>query len=185
MIAVLVLAAGSSRRLGEAKQLLRLDGVSLVERAVDRAASLGPVLVVTGAQADAVRGAVGGSAHCVHNPHFEEGMGSSLRVGLAAALTAHPGLTGVVVTTCDQPWVSRVHLQALASGLALMPIAASAYDGVLGVPAAFARPLFAELGEAVGDRGARDTIRRDPSRVLAVPCADAARDVDRPGDLAP
>lgn len=182
-LATLVLAAGASRRLGTPKQLVPLDGISLVERAVRAAADLGPVFVVTGAHERAVADAVGGLAVCVHNAQWSEGMGTSVRVGVHAATSAHPDLGGVLVTTCDQPWVDPAHLHALARGLATHAIAASAYGGITGVPAAFSASMFLELGALGGDHGARQVIRREPARVLAIPCANAEHDVDRPEDL--
>ncbi len=56
--------------------------------------------------------------------------------------------------------------------------------GVLGAPAAFAGAVFGEVAALRGDRGARDVVRRDPSRVRAIALRDAALDVDRPTDLA-
>lgn len=176
MIAVLVLAAGASRRLGTPKQLVEIEGVSLLARAVDAALPVGLVLVILGAHRARIEPTLGARAVTVlENPAWEEGMGSSLRVGLAAAPTA----TRLLVMLCDQPAITTAHLAALAR--APRPIAASAYDGVLGVPAAFSREVFPELASIRGDRGAREVIRRDPRRVQAIPFE--GWDIDRAEDL--
>src|SRR5437667_3809066 len=99
-VAGLLLAAGEGRRLGRPKALVELDGERLVDRGVRllRSAGCRPVLVVAGAAAIEVIGAV-----VVPNPGWRSGMGSSLRTGLAAL---PPGCPGVVIALVDQPRVT-------------------------------------------------------------------------------
>ena len=186
--AALVLAAGMSRRLGAPKQLVRFEGATLVERAVDAALASGAahVHVVLGAHADAIDEALGDRPVIrVRNAAFATGLGSSLRAGLASARTTDEALAAVLVMLCDQPHVEAAHLAHLldAVGRGGHAIAASTYGGVLGVPAAFASSVFGELGSLGGDQGARDVIRRDPARVQAIAFARGAVDVDEPHDI--
>src|SRR5262245_65310471 len=101
-----LLAAGGSRRLGRPKQLVRLEGLSLVRRAVDivSAAQVDSVTVVLGAAADEVQRELAGVAcrvAVVHNDAWERGMGSSIRRGLCAADdSADPA--GFLFVLCDQ-----------------------------------------------------------------------------------
>lgn len=174
--AAVVLAAGASRRLGELKQLVRLDGETLVERAVRvcREAGCEPVVVVLGASADLVREQCAlGDALVVVNEEWAEGMGASVRVGVRA-LTGDVG--GCVITTCDQPAVTAQHLRDLmASG----EVTASEYAGRRGVPAYFPAAMFAVLMGLRGDAGAREMLKQ----ARAVKLAGGELDVDTVHDL--
>lgn len=153
--AAVILAAGASTRLGEAKQLARLSGETLLERAVRvaRDAGCAPVVVVLGAEAERVSSSCGlGDAMVAINEQWREGMASSIRAGVAEIGNAH----GAVVMTCDQPAVTAEHLRALA---ATGEMAASEYAGRRGVPAYFPAATFAALNGLTGDAGARELLR--------------------------
>lgn len=178
----MLLAAGEGSRLGRPKALVELDGERLVDRGVRllRSAGCGPVLVVTGAVSVEVIGAV-----VVPNPHWREGMGSSLRAGLAAL---PPGCQGVVIALVDQPRVTPAAVRRLIDAHAAgARIAVATYGGSPRNPALIAREHFAAVAEtAVGDVGARGFLRAHPELVTTVPCDDvaAADDIDTPADLA-
>lgn len=155
--AVVILAAGASRRLGESKQMIEVGGERLLDRAVRVAAEaeLGPVVVVLGASAGRV------AAECdlrrawvVVNSGWEEGMGSSVRVGVEL-VAGMPAVTGVVVMTCDMPEISAGHLRGLVGD----EVVGSGYGGRVGVPAYFPRRVFGALMELRGDAGARELLR--------------------------
>jgi Uncharacterized MobA-related protein len=175
-VAAVILAAGVSRRLGESKQLVRLNGETLLERAVRvcREAGCSPVVVVLGASAGEVREQCAlGDAAIVTNEEWAEGMGSSVRRGVRAL---PPNVEGCVITTCDQPAVTAEHLRAL---MALGELTASAYAGHRGVPAYFPLKIFAELMNLRGDAGARELLKDAKWLELAA----AELDVDTPADL--
>nr|WP_242624542.1 NTP transferase domain-containing protein [Micromonospora kangleipakensis] len=138
-----------------------MDGEPLVRRAVRllRAGGCAPVHAVVGAGADALpelRGAVP-----VVNPHWRNGLGGSLRRGLASL----PG-----------------HVRAAGA-----PVAAAGYAGRIGHPVLLGRAVWPLLDRyATGDRGARDLLRARPDLVTVVPCdgLGSPLDVDTPGDLA-
>ncbi len=176
-IAAVVLAAGASRRLGEPKQLVRLGGERLLERAVRvaREAGCDPVLVVLGCGAERIAAECAlGAAQVVMNEDWAEGMGASIRVGVA---TLPEDVDGAVVMTCDQPAVTADHLGRLidAGGDA---VAASAYVGRGGVPAFFRARYFAELLQLRGDAGARALLET----AVAVELRQGELDVDTPDD---
>ncbi len=155
----MVLAAGASTRLGEAKQLAVVGGERLLERAVRVANEAGcePVVVVLGAGAEEIRAACGlGDAVVVVNGGWGEGMGSSVRVGVQAVDDAVHYVEGVVVMTCDQPAVTAEHLLVL---MATGEATASGYAGRRGVPAYFPAEMFGALLELKGDAGARELLR--------------------------
>jgi molybdenum cofactor cytidylyltransferase len=123
------------------------------------------VVVVLGAHADEITGAVDlGRARVVLNPDYQEGMSSSLRVGLAS-LGERIGRLMVILG--DQPDVSAAMIDALLtlqrhSGL---PTAALNVDGLLQPPAIFERRLWPELKALAGDAGCRELIRSQPQLV--------------------
>jgi CTP:molybdopterin cytidylyltransferase MocA len=155
-VAAVVLAAGESRRLGEAKQLVELTGERLLERAVRVAteARCEPVVVVLGARAEEIRAATRlGGAKVVVNEGWREGMASSIRVGVNAV---GADALGIVVMTCDQPAVDAAHLERLMrAGAAEAVRVSSSYAGRRGVPAYFPVEDVAVLTALVGDAGAR------------------------------
>ncbi|GMU09360.1 nucleotidyltransferase family protein [Corallococcus caeni] len=182
-VAVVVLAAGGSSRLGQPKQLLRHEGTSLVRRAARSALDASPVVVVVlGARRDDVASELDGLAvRCVDNPEWALGQGSSLHAGLRAL---PPDVDGAVLMLCDQLRVDAAHLRSLISTFERThaPIIASAYASTRGVPALFSRALFSELEALPPTDGARGLIARDPSRVVEVALPGGEEDVDTAED---
>ncbi|MDR7482023.1 MAG: nucleotidyltransferase family protein, partial [Armatimonadota bacterium] len=142
------------------------------------------VVVLGGTHAAVYRPLLDGlPVRVVENPDPAEGMGSSIRVGVAAV---SPEASGVVILLGDQPLVTAEMIDhlietAVAGG---HRIVASTARGVVGPPAYFDRALFLELLTLEGDRGARSVIERYPTQGVAVPLPDeAAADVDTADDL--
>jgi CTP:molybdopterin cytidylyltransferase MocA len=184
-----VLAAGASRRMGRAKQLLPVGGRPLLEGVVASACAsrLDEVLVVLGARADEILAAVDvGRARVVHNPDHAVGMSTSLRVGMAAL---GPEVDRAVVILGDQPAISAELLNDLLdlqerSGL---PAAALSFGGLLHPPVVLGRELWAGLESLEGDVGCRAVIRAHPELVAALPAEGDLHhpvDVDTPEDYA-
>jgi molybdenum cofactor cytidylyltransferase len=181
-----VLAAGGSSRLGHPKQLLLHEGRTLVRRMAEAAvaAGLSPVVVVLGARAQDVAAEVAGlPVLTVHNPDWEAGMGSSLRVGVRTL--AEQPVEAALVMLCDQVRVEAPHLKALVEAFVRTqsPIVASAYEGARGVPALFSRATFSELEALAPEQGARGVIARDSSRVVEVALPGGGEDIDTAADL--
>jgi molybdenum cofactor cytidylyltransferase len=188
-IGIVILAAGESARMGEPKQLLGYCGRPLLRHAAECALALGsgPVAVVLGAFSEKIRPTLDGlPLLIVENHDWREGMGTSLRTGLAALLGAHPNITAVISMLSDQPLVSTSLLGEIISlhTAAGHRIVASEYDGNLGVPALFARELFPELLALDGASGARQIIRAHRESAVCVPFQQGAMDVDTPADYA-
>lgn len=177
-VAAVVLAAGGSTRLGSAKQLVRLHGETLLDRAVRvaREAGCAPVVVVLGARAEEIQRVCSlDGTTVVLNTSWQEGMGSSVRVGIAAL----PSDTcAAVVLACDQPAVTAAHLRALVAREE--DVVASCYAGRRGVPACFRAAIFADLLELRGDQGARALIQK----ATAIDLPDGELDIDTPETLA-
>jgi CTP:molybdopterin cytidylyltransferase MocA len=178
----LVLAAGQGKRFGGPKALAELDGERLVDRAV-RVLSLGgadPVVVVLGAAVVEVPGADA----VVVNSDWEQGMGSSLRAGLAAA--AFDRCSAVLVQLVDTPGVRATAVRRLlAAHDAGAGLAVAMYAGERGHPVLIGRAHWAAVAEsAVGDQGARAYLAAHPEAVLEVACDGDSRDADTRGELA-
>lgn len=185
-IAVIVLAAGASTRMGEPKQLLPFDGSSLLRRAAETAlaSSCRPVIVVLGAHADAARRELGGlPVRAVENKEWAEGINSSIRAGIEA-LNVVGTIEAVVVTLCDQPFVTGENINELVAEYRRTSAAlvVAEYDGTLGVPALFARELFGELKHLRAGGGAKRLIAEHADRARRVRLTRAAIDVDTPQD---
>lgn len=186
--AAVVLAAGASVRLGEPKQLISIEGEALLRRSARMALEAGcsPVLVVLGSEAERMKPALAElPVSTAVNAEWPEGMGSSLRCGVGEIVKSSEAIEALLVLVCDQPRLSVEHLRDLVekhrSGGG--PITTSFYGGRAGVPAVFAREVFAELMEVEGDRGAREVIRRYGDRVEKVAWPEGELDLDRPEDL--
>ncbi|MER5179373.1 nucleotidyltransferase family protein [Streptomyces sp. NPDC002896] len=189
-VAGLLLAAGGGRRLGgRPKALLEHRGRPLIEHAVRvlREGGCTRVHVVLGAGADAVRerAELPGCA-LVDNPQWEEGMGSSLRAGLASL--ARTGAAAALVSLVDQPGIGpEAVARVLAAYETPATLAAAAYGGERGHPVLFGSDHWAGVAaSAVGDRGARAYLQAHDEVVTLVECEDVAEpyDIDTEADLA-
>jgi len=182
---ILILAAGESARLGRPKQLAPLGGRPALHRVVASATQVAghAVTVVLGANAAQLTHLLAHSpASVVINRQWREGMGSSLRLGVAAL---PPGCEAVLVLLGDQVGVAAEDLERLIAAWRgeESRIAASVYDGHVGAPAIFPRICFSELSELRGDEGARRILERNAWRLTRVPMPSAALDLDTPEDL--
>lgn len=182
--AAVLLAAGASMRLGYAKQLIEVDGESLLRRAARALLASAPLqlIVVLGHDAARMRDALAGlPLSIVVAANHASGMSASLRAGVA---TLHPACTGALIALTDQPALDAAHLIALRDAWRVAPerAAASAYAGVLGVPALLPRAWFADLEQLRGDIGARDLLRVRASEVIAIAAPALARDLDTTSD---
>ena len=182
----IVLAAGGSTRLGRNKQLVTLDGETLVARCVriTCAAGLEQVTVVTGFEHERIDAALAGmSCRTVYNPDWANGMGSSIRMGIEAACATSHKPDAVLIILPDQLRIAAAHLRALLDTATVSPhaIIATRYAGTLGVPAIFKRKHFEELGMLPPKAGAKALMARHLAD--AVVNEDAAFDLDTPHDL--
>ncbi|MGH7592536.1 MAG: nucleotidyltransferase family protein [Gemmatimonadales bacterium] len=185
--AAIVLAAGASRRMGRNKMLIRVDGESLVRRAVRRAilAQLSPVIVVVGHEPEQVRSElVGLACECVVNRDFAGPTSASLHRGLEAL--GHK-VDSAVLLLADMPFVTVAMLQDLARVArdTPAPLAASRYGDVLAPPLLFRRSLFDELRAWHGEGCGKQVVlqHRHEAVYLDWPAA-ALTDIDTPKDLA-
>jgi molybdenum cofactor cytidylyltransferase len=171
-IAGLLLAAGSSSRMGQAKQLLDWQGSPLVRHVAKEAlaSNLSSLVVVVGAESAQVQEALAGlKLSIVVNERFAEGQATSLLAGLASLKRPE----AVMVLLCDQPFINTKLINRMRTywlkhradenkPLALIP----RYEGQRGNPVIFDYALFDELRALEGDQGARSVLQRYPERIL-------------------
>ena len=168
-----ILAAGSSSRLGRPKQLLPLGDRPVLAHTLAHAAAaqLDGLIVVLGHEAAAIRARIDfGTAKVVLNPDYRAGQSTSLRTGLAAL---PPEAAAALFILGDQPLIGPAVFDALLAAFrdGGAPIAMPTYDGQRGNPVLVARRLFPELAAITGDQGARGVIRAHSAEVREVPIA--------------
>ena len=187
--AAILLAAGPSSRLGQAKQLVRVDGESLVRRAARLVLSSGPVslTVVTGFADDAVRHELSDlPVGIIRNEDWEQGMGGSIACGVQ---NISAEVDGVLITLCDQWKLEGRDLSSLNSGWRtdISRITTASWSKnkacIYGAPTLFPRKYIRELKDLKGSRGAKALIGRNMASVQFVEMENAAYDLDRPEDL--
>jgi molybdenum cofactor cytidylyltransferase len=187
-IAAVILAAGESRRMGGPNKLLaKVREKPLVGIAAEAAlrSRAKPVVVVTGHNADAIRGALDKAAvRFVHNPAYADGLSTSLRAGISSL---GPEIDGAVVLLADMPRVTAAMIDRLIE--AFQPeegaaIIVPTVKGKRGNPVLWARKYFADLANARGDTGGRDLIAANRIAVREVEIGEAAAvDLDTPEAL--
>lgn len=185
-IAGIVLAAGTSSRMGRNKLLLQFDGESLLRGSVRRAiaAGLDPVIVVLGHEADRTRQELDGlpCTAVVNRDYAQGGVHLSLRTGIAALPET---ADATVVMLADMPFVTTDMLATLMRQFrgGAAPLVVSQYGDVQAPPTLYARPLFAELASAEGPGCGKAVVRRhrEEAAVVAWP-AERLDDVDVPDD---
>jgi molybdenum cofactor cytidylyltransferase len=188
-VAALVLGAGRSSRMGGPNKLLaEIGGRPLVRIVVE--AALGSrartVIVVTGHQRERVEAALSGlPVRFAHNPNFADGLGTSLKAGIAAVPAE---ADGAIVCLGDMPQVDAALIDRLTAAfepdkgaLVVVPT----IDGKRGNPVVWSRRFFPDLMAVEGDVGARYLIGRYPEAVVEVALTGTAAltDVDTPEAL--
>lgn len=175
-----LLAAGAGERYGGPKALARDDdGTSWLLRSVQALRACSEIVVVLGAEAERAAALLPLSVSRIRADDWAEGMGASLRAGLAA-LAPTPHETALV-SLVDLPDVdAAVVARLLATATGPADLARAAYDGVPGHPVLIGRDHWAGVIDvATGDRGARDYLAAH--EVALIECGDLATgaDVDR------
>ena len=184
-IAIIVLAAGNSSRLGRPKQLLPFGHSTLLYHAANTAlaSALGPVVVVLGAAEEKCRDALSGlPVTIITNPSWEEGMGNSIATGMQAINeTSH---RAAIIMLCDQPAITPKILRSLDEHQRATDksIIASEYGGTLGPPALFTAEYFLQLRSLLGQQGAK-SLFRDASALSSLSCPEGEFDIDTEDDL--
>lgn len=188
-IAALILAAGRSTRMGANKLLEVLHEKPLVRHVVDaaRASHASDIIVVTGHEREQIETALSDPKTVfIHNPHYAEGLSTSVKAGLAALPI---DCDGAVILLGDMPLVTADIINALIAAIQLAPHQSAAVpvvNGEWGNPVLLMRKSFADVSSLTGDAGARKYLQDHRDHVLEVPVSDTAVlvDLDTPEALA-
>lgn len=186
-IGIVVLAAGASTRMQEPKQLLEFEGKTLLRRAVETAIATDckPVVVVLGANFNQMLEEIGDlRVDVCHNTDWRKGLSSSLQCGLENLLNLNPKIDAFIATLADQPFVAKDHLLELRNKFlkSKKPIIAAEYNGIVGVPALFAKRVFKEFADISGDKGAKTIIEKHRKSLVTIDLPEAAFDIDTNDD---
>ncbi len=186
-LTILLLAAGASTRMrGGDKLLEEIDGEPVLRRQAKAAlAADGPVFVALPPDRPTRQTALQGiNVTRLTVPDATEGMGASIRAGVAAL--PKDG-TGVMILPADMPEITADDIQALATAHARQPDAVlrgASEDGVPGHPVVFPARLFDRLRMLTGDAGARAVLQDEAVRLIPLPARHALTDLDTPEDWA-
>lgn len=186
-IAAVMLAAGMSRRLGRPKQLLLVDGVPLVRWQLQKllASDYHPVGVVLGHEAGRVMKVLAGlPVEFIHNPHYAQGVGSSVAQAARWAQRLNPRPAGLLLSVCDQVFLrTALFDELLQIWRTRRPDAiVSRYDHGKGVPVLVRYEHLPLLAASQGDKGARERLMHLP-QVVEIPFPQGHIEIDRPEDL--
>lgn len=180
MVAGLILAAGSGSRMGQPKAQIEINGERLVDRAVRifKEAGLEKIYVILGAWVGKVDG-----AQILVNENWQEGMGSSLRLGLCTAMKDE-SISQILVSLVDLPGITPSAVEAVKASKHDLVMAT--FAGVKGHPVKFSRSHWqAIIDSAQGDVGARNFLAtRDDVFYLPLDTLATGNDLDTPLDLA-
>ena len=186
-IGAVILAAGMSSRMGETKQLIRLGENTLLEQVVEivRSCRVDEIVLVLGYQAEIIKKRVGiKNLKVVINESYQQGMGTSLRTGLAALSS---GMNAALIVLADQPFVRSETLDRLidqheqSGAQIVIPI----YKGFRGNPVLLGRSVFPEVMALTGDIGCRAIFGNHVEGIVKVPVDDIGilLDLDTKGDV--
>lgn len=185
---IIILAAGTSSRLGTPKQLLIYKGKTLLQHILEIATDVnaGTVVAVLGANGDLILKEIVLSKkyHMVINDSWSEGIASSIRCGLNTLLQLNPTCNGAIFAVCDQPYITATLLNDLIKTQQETGkyIAACSYADTLGTPVLFHKKLFPELLKLEGDNGAKKIIKKYPGSVVSFLFPEGKVDIDTSAD---
>ena len=184
---IILLAAGSSSRLGRAKQLIEYQGKKLIQRTIEEAkkSQADCLVVVLGSNPELIQTGFDTSIiPFIVNPDWQNGMSSSMQVGLRFLMEKEV-IDQVVLMLCDQPFVDASLLDQLitAKKVSGKGIVVAAYSNTLGVPALFEERYFEELLQLTGSEGAKKVIFNHQAEVHALDFPLGAVDLDTEEDV--
>jgi len=186
-VSIILLAAGSSSRMGRSKQLLEINGKPLLLHSAKAAIGSGAsnVIVILGANEQPHREIIRElPVNIIVNHYWKSGMGSSIKVGLNYLIRKSSETEAVIIMVCDQPALTEHHLQKLIVEFkeTKSPIIASSYSGTSGVPALFARSFFSNVLMLRDEEGAKKLIQQFPEQIRTVNFPEGVFDLDTSED---
>lgn len=182
-ITILILAAGSSSRMGQPKQLLPWKDTTLLGNAIRNATSSSAraIYVVLGANAKSIRKEIVASEiEVIENPDWQHGIGSSIAIGMKILLKKDNDFDGILIMLADQPLIDKDYLNLMITAFNNQPecIIATAYRNRAGVPALFDKVYFNELEDLENDFGAKELIGKNRDKIFTINPDNKSVDID-------
>ena len=183
---ILLLAAGTSSRMGQPKALLPIGQNPLIRHQINQLQELGvPITLVLGAHAQTIQAAVDDTdLNLVFNADYPKGMGQSIAVGVQAIISSGRDPEAIMICAVDQPLIDSGHYNSLmekAQQSDFSIIQSASDQGWQGIPTIFKSMHFEDLIKLTGDQGAKSVIQKNPGQVTTVKARPGALiDIDTP-----
>ena len=182
---IIILAAGSSSRMGEPKQLMMYKNKTFLQHIISEAknANLEPVICITGYQSDLItKNILHLEVTVVYNENWREGMGSGISAGIKQILLSD--VDSVILAVSDQPHISADLFRTMEElkDLSGKGIVAASYAGTLGTPVLFAKNYFEQLKSLNGNQGAKNIVELNMPDVRSVEFEKGKIDIDTKED---
>jgi len=183
----IILAAGSSSRMGRSKQLLKVGDESLLRKTIRTviASEVDKIVVVLGSSTEAHhQEIIDLPVQTIFNPDWQKGMGSSLKYGVQFVEEQFQSCGAILVTVCDQPLLTAYHLKKIINTFqsSKSPIVASFYSGSPGVPVLFDHSMFEKLKTMDDQHGAKKIIKDNIKSASLIDFPQGEVDLDTPDD---
>jgi molybdenum cofactor cytidylyltransferase len=185
-IGIVILAAGSSSRLGHSKQMVKINSETLLQRSIKTAlaSTANEVLVVLGANAEIHSESIAlFPVQTIHNANWQKGIGSSIKAGLH--YFQNKNMDALLILVCDQVFLTSLHLLKIIGNFKENKslIVASKYNDTIGVPCLFDKAFFPEIAKMKDDSGAKNIITKFSDNTIYVAFPEGEFDIDTTEDL--
>jgi molybdenum cofactor cytidylyltransferase len=184
-IAILIIAAGASRRLGQPKQLVPFRDTFLLNQIIQecQASEVGTIYIVLGANAEQIQPRLSDDLSIFYHKNWSQGMGTSIAFGIKQLISKD--YDGVIIVLGDQPFFSSFLLKKITQKRTETngKIILSEYEKGMGPPSFFEKSLFSELSMLKGDLGAKTMIKKYKEEVQRISFPKGYIDIDTPEDL--
>ena len=182
-LAVLILAAGNSSRMGVSKQLLKWKDTNLLQHTINTVNEVNTQnIIVLGANYSKIKSQIEDkNTRILCNQNWQKGLGSTISFGINYIKNSLPHIENVLIMLADQPLIDAHYLNQLIETHKLYQnkIICTLYQNEkLGVPAIFNNSIFEELLQLNDDKGAKNIIQKYPDRILFVDGKNLISDID-------
>jgi len=182
-IAILILAAGESKRMGTPKQLLKWKNTTLLGHTIQVSETLNlKTFVVLGANFEEIKNSISSrSIQILNHENWKNGLGSSIAFGVDYIFKNELDIEAILIVLADQPLINSEYLNSMISVFekGKNQIIASSYkDGKKGVPVLFDKIYFKELAQLSNDKGAKRLIEKYTDKVVLLNAESMVSDID-------